>query len=94
MSLKLSLLAYFADVFSRCKGASLMEKNDRRACDALYMHIANYFRSASPEDETRIVQTDFPPIYFQHDGMTPASHDSVDPPRLLGYRPLNDHCRI
>lgn len=59
-----------ADSCPRCEGRSLVEKNDRRACDALCMHVANYFRSASPEDETRIVQTDFPPIYFQHDGIS------------------------
>lgn len=32
------------------------------------MYVANYFRSASPEDETRIVKTELPPIYFQHQG--------------------------
>ncbi|CAG8033499.1 unnamed protein product [Penicillium salamii] len=60
--------ALFMSLGIPCEGSSLVEKNDRRACDALCMHVANYFRSASPEDETRIVQTDFPPIYFQHDG--------------------------
>lgn len=58
-----------ADFFYRCKASCLIENSDQRACDALYMHVANYLRSASPENEARIVQTDLPPIYFQHDGM-------------------------
>ena len=54
---------------SRCESMSLAERSDLRACDALYIDVADYFRSVcSPEDESKIVQTDLPPIYFQHQG--------------------------
>ncbi|KAJ5963320.1 uncharacterized protein N7479_003196 [Penicillium vulpinum] len=61
--------ALFMSLGIPCEARSLSETNDVRACDALYIDVADYFRSAcSPEDETKIVQTELPPIYFQHQG--------------------------
>ncbi|KGO39900.1 Peptidase C78, ubiquitin fold modifier-specific peptidase 1/ 2 [Penicillium expansum] len=61
--------ALFMSLGIPCEARSLSERSDLRACDALYIDVADYFRSAcSPEDETKIVQTDLPPIYFQHQG--------------------------
>ncbi|KAJ5693344.1 hypothetical protein N7462_002767 [Penicillium macrosclerotiorum] len=53
-----------------CDAKSLNDSGQLRACEALYMDIANYFRSVcSLEDtETRVFKTDLPPIYFQHPG--------------------------
>ncbi|KAJ6063777.1 hypothetical protein N7499_012457 [Penicillium canescens] len=50
--------------------SSLCEGSDIRACDALYMDVASYFRSACSleDEETKIFKTDLPPIYFQHQG--------------------------
>lgn len=46
-----------------------MESGNMRAHDALYMDVANYFRSnCSLEDEKKVFMTDLPPIYFQHQG--------------------------
>ena len=68
-----SYLACFALIrlnpIFRCEARSLPERSDVRACDALYIDVADYFRSACPpEDETKVIQTDLPPIYFQHQG--------------------------
>ncbi|KAJ6179133.1 hypothetical protein N7519_009594 [Penicillium mononematosum] len=61
--------ALFMSLGIPCEARSLSERSDVRACDALYIDVAEYFRSAcSPEDETKVVQTDLPPIYFQHQG--------------------------
>ncbi|KAK4934239.1 hypothetical protein LTR66_015662 [Elasticomyces elasticus] len=60
--------ALFMSLGIPCKASCLLETSDQRACDALYKHVANYLRSASPEDDAKVVQTDLPPIYFQHDG--------------------------
>ncbi|OQD80710.1 hypothetical protein PENANT_c033G05318 [Penicillium antarcticum] len=50
--------------------SSLCGSSDLRACDALYMDVANYFKSACSLEnaDTKIFKTDLPPIYFQHQG--------------------------
>ena len=68
----MSCLACFGSIpltLYRCEARSLSEKGNVQAYEALYIDVADYFRSAcSPHDETKIVQTDLPPIYFQHQG--------------------------
>ncbi|KXG52361.1 Peptidase C78, ubiquitin fold modifier-specific peptidase 1/ 2 [Penicillium griseofulvum] len=61
--------ALFMSLEIPCEARSLSERNGVRAHDALYIDVADYFRSAcSPEDDSKILQTDLPPIYFQHQG--------------------------
>ncbi|KAJ5445005.1 hypothetical protein N7491_001087 [Penicillium cf. griseofulvum] len=61
--------ALFMSLEIPCEARSLSEKNGVRAHDALYIDVADYFRSAcSPGDDSKILQTDLPPIYFQHQG--------------------------
>ncbi|KAI3114773.1 hypothetical protein CBS147333_1928 [Penicillium roqueforti] len=61
--------ALFMSLGIRCEARSLSESGNVRAYEALYIDVAEYFRSAcSPDDDAKIVQTDLPPIYFQHQG--------------------------
>ena len=62
---------------NRCEANSLAETKDVRAHDALYMNIAEYFRPAcSLEGADKIINTDLPPIYFQHQG---NEHSAFNP---------------
>lgn len=65
-----------------------------RAHDALYMNIAEYFRPAySMEGADKVVSTDLPPIYFQHQGMktSPFSPRYIIDSLSLDVRPFYDH---
>lgn len=54
----------------RCEASSIGQTGDLRAHDALCMNIAEYFRrGCSLEDDKKVVMTDLPPVYFQHQGM-------------------------
>lgn len=66
----LLLMIHAADSITRCEAGSLSESKDMRAYDALYMDVAEYFRSACllDDEETKVFTTDLPPIYFQHQG--------------------------
>ena len=59
---------------NRCEANSLAETKDVRAHDALYMNVAAYFRPAcSLEKDDKVIKTELPPIYFQHQGMDDSS---------------------
>ncbi|KAJ6127491.1 hypothetical protein N7523_003103 [Penicillium sp. IBT 18751x] len=61
--------ALFMSLSIHCDGSSLAESKDMRACDALYMDVAAYFRSVCSLDAPeKVFKTDLPPIYFQHQG--------------------------
>ncbi|KAJ5169127.1 uncharacterized protein N7482_004721 [Penicillium canariense] len=53
-----------------CDASSLSASEGIPASDKLYMNVATYFRSACSldDEETKVFQTDCPPIYFQHQG--------------------------
>lgn len=54
----------------RCEANSIGQTGDLRAHDALCMNIAEYLRrGCSLEDDEKVVMTDLPPVYFQHQGM-------------------------
>ena len=58
---------------TRCEANSISATKDVRAHDALYINIAEYFRPAcSLEGDEKVINTNLPPIYFQHQGMTPC----------------------
>lgn len=60
-------------ISTRCEADSIGETADLRAHDALYINIAEYLRrGGSPEGNGKIVMTALPPVYFQHQGMTPS----------------------
>lgn len=71
-----------------------------RAHDALFMNVASYFRdSRNLEREDKVISTDLPPIYFQHQGLdTPRHLFSVPSARADMreplYRTLYDNCWV
>ncbi|PYH94978.1 DUF1671-domain-containing protein [Aspergillus ellipticus CBS 707.79] len=61
--------ALFTSLGIRCEANSIGVTKEMRAQDALLMNVANYFRNAcSLEGRNKVIQTDLPPIYFQHQG--------------------------
>ena len=77
----------------RCEANSVGETKDLRAHDALYLNIAEYFRNAcSLDGNEKILVTDLPPVYFQHEGTT-SSLQFASPVSNV-TRTFNDYCRI
>lgn len=63
---KICLICFHA----RCEANSFTETKERRAYDALHMNVAAYFQPAlSLDGKGKVIVTDLPPIYFQHQGI-------------------------
>ncbi|RMJ24452.1 Peptidase family C78 [Aspergillus sp. HF37] len=61
--------ALFSSLGIPCEANSIGQTGDLRAHDALCMNIAEYLRrGCSLEDDEKVLMTDLPPIYFQHQG--------------------------
>ncbi|RAH48341.1 C78 family peptidase [Aspergillus brunneoviolaceus CBS 621.78] len=61
--------ALFSSLGILCVANSIGPTESMRAHDALFMNVASYFRdSRNLEREDKVISTDLPPIYFQHQG--------------------------
>ncbi|XRM48969.1 hypothetical protein ABZX51_011866 [Aspergillus tubingensis] len=61
--------ALFSSLGIQCEANSIGASKEVRAHDALYMNVAAYFReSCALEEGEKVMQTNLPPIYFQHQG--------------------------
>jgi hypothetical protein len=58
----------------RCEASSIGGTKDMQAHDALFVCIADYFRQAcSLDTKDKVLLTNLPPIYFQHQGLKRSS---------------------
>ncbi|KAF7592595.1 hypothetical protein BBP40_012682 [Aspergillus hancockii] len=61
--------ALFLSLGIQCEASSIGGTQDIRAHDALFLFIADYFRqTCSLDTKDKVLLTDLPPIYFQHQG--------------------------
>ncbi|EAU30608.1 predicted protein [Aspergillus terreus NIH2624] len=63
--------ALFMSLGIRCEASSIAKTGETQAHDALFANIANYFRQAcSTDQEKKVLMTNLPPIYLQHQGLS------------------------
>ncbi|KAL4949596.1 peptidase family C78-domain-containing protein [Aspergillus filifer] len=61
--------ALFLSLGIQCEASIIGKSKELPAHSSLFAHIAAYFRSAClPVEAQKVVQTNLPPIYFQHQG--------------------------
>ncbi|KAL4917909.1 DUF1671-domain-containing protein [Aspergillus aurantiobrunneus] len=85
--------ALFLSLGIQCEASSIGNTKGMPAHSSLLSHIAAYFKSACPLDETeKVVLTNLPPMYFQHHGhsMTMVGFEIRDQGRanILVFDPM------